>query len=398
MIDYPRSSFSRYRISQDNTIVKFDLTIKIFMKEPPPSPTFKVSEKSMLHFPSWHEVIDSLFKSDTFKAAGLNSESHVHFIDQINTLTKKYAFPVSEPDLMVMSFEASAQSKVGLTSLTEQEVIKQYQEQFAEKNQFNIVGDAQSMEFDYTDPKVVDLLDLPACKEFTLSRICGMDDTHELFHPEDVTHTIRQGLAILLTISVKGMFLNPFTDYYQIEFRMGFETPGRYKTINRICKLSNKRSTENGTRHVDLWTVYQGHHSFRHVQTKLVMLNRADLNLAINALYYITNCILLDITPRDALFANYLDRYGFKYYRQEINKECLQNQHLSHSQYTSAEGSNIKSNLLKKIDSRIVENTRKPTYKASIQKRSLHFKCGQLGILGMSNLVEKHIWKRAEKE
>jgi len=368
------------------------------MKQSRPSPTSEVTGKSLLHFPNWHEVVDSLFKSDTFKTAGLNSESHLHFINQINALTKIYAITISEPDLMAMAFEASAQSKLGLTSLTDREVIKQYQEQFAEKNQFNIVGDSQSMKFVYLDPKVADLLDLPASEEFTLPRICGLDETHELFHPEDVIHTIRHGLAILLTISIKGMVLNPFTDYYQIEFRMGFETPERYKTINRICRLSNKRSTENGTRHVDQWTVYQGHNSFRHVQTKLVVLNRSDFNLAISALFYITNCILLDITPRDALFANYLDRYGFKYYRQEINKKCLQNQHLTHSQYTSTEGSNIKSNLLKKIDSRIVENTRKPNYKAAIQKRSLHFKCGQLGILGMSHLIEKHIWERVERK
>lgn len=368
------------------------------MKKPPPldSDASEIAEKSTLQFPCWHEVIDHLFKTETFKDAGLNAESHVHFIEQINTLNKKYAFPVSEPDLMVMSFEASSQSKLGLTHLTEKEVIKQYQEQFAEQNQFTIVGDAQSMDFVYTDPKVVDLLNLPASEAFTLPGICGMDDRYELYHPEDVIHTIRHGLAILLTISVKGIVLNPFTDYYQIEFRMGFEESERFKTINRICKLSNKRTTENGTRHVDLWTVYQGHHSFRHVQTKLVMLDRPDFNLAISALYYITNCILLDITPRDALFANYLDKYGYKYFRQELNKVCQAYPHLDHAQYTSAAGSNIKSNLLKKIDARIVENTKKQAYKAAIQKRSLHFKCGQLGILGMGDLVEDNIWKRVE--
>jgi hypothetical protein len=223
-----------------------------------------------------------------------------------------------------------------------------------------------------------------------------MDDMYELYHPEDVIHIIRLGLCALLTISVKGVDVNPFEDSYRVNFRMGFKTPSRFKTVHRVCKLSNKGKDEIGTRHFDVWTIESGHDEFNHVDATMNIVNNQNLRDSIKVLFYITNCILLDITPRDAILANYLNKYGYKNFREKLNEASLSFGASPEDPFDSETASNVKSNLLKKINARIVENTKMREFKAAIQKRSLHFKCGQLGILNMPELLETCIWRRSE--
>lgn len=347
-------------------------------------------------FPNWCEVFEALYISPTFKKAGLDIHSLSHFNNQIKTLQKKYIFPLNEPDMLVQSFESSSERKMSLSDLTEQRVIEQYDNEIIGSNQFTLIGDAQAMEFVRVNPKITSLLNLPSVEEFSLARICGMDDTYELYHPEDVIHIIRLGFAALLTASVKGMKFDPFLDYYKVDFRMGYQSPERFFTVERNCKLSNKSKNETGTRHFDVWTIEPGHDEFFAVNATIKMHGNKDLALAAKALFFITNCMLLDLTPRDALLAYYLNNFGYKYFRDKMNAECNRFTTYDIGPFDSETASNMKSNLLKKINSRIVVNTKTQKFKASVQQKSLHFKCGQLGILNMPSLLNECIWRRTE--
>ncbi|MGB6037631.1 MAG: hypothetical protein WBG42_15255, partial [Cryomorphaceae bacterium] len=322
------------------------------------------TNKSIPTFPNWTDVLNGLFNTDTFQAAGLDRKSLDHFSEQLKSLEKKYVFPLSEPDMTVQSLESSSHRKLSLSELSEKDVLKQYDKQITESNQFTLIGDAQTMNFVRVNPKVIKLLDIPAEDEFSLARICGLDDRYELYHPEDVIHIIRLGLVALLTASIKGMEFNPFSDYYEVEFRIGYESPDRFKTVKRNCKLSNKAKDEIGTRHFDVWTIESGHDEFVCVNATFNILNNETLRACAKVLFYITNCIVLDITPRDAIFANYLNKYGYKYAREKLNESCRSFTALSSDPFDSKTASNIKSNLIKKIDTRIVENTKTPNFKA----------------------------------
>jgi len=347
-------------------------------------------------FPNWSEVLHKLFHTDTFNEAGLNHNSLSHLMHQLETLEKKYVFPISEPDMMVQSFESSSLRKLSLTDLSEEEILVQYDKEVADTNQFTVLGDAQTMQYLRVHSKVSGLLEVPSPDDLTLARICGMDDDYELYHPEDVIHTIRFGLVTLLVISTMGMEINPFSDNYEVEFRMGFNSPERFKTVKRNCKLSNKGKDEIGTRHFDVWTIEDGHSEFSNVKATINIRHNQSLRVACKVLFFVTNCILLDITPRDAILANCLNKYGYKYYREQLNELCNSYFRESQEQYDSESTSNMKSNLIKKINARIVENTKTQEFKASVQKRSLHFKCGQLGILQMPAFLEKCIWQGVE--
>jgi hypothetical protein len=350
----------------------------------------------ILKFPNWIDVLDGLFNSETFRSAGFDRDSLRHFNEQVSNLRKKYIFPLKEPDMMVQSLESSSQRKLSLSTLSEKDVLDQYDKQIIERNQFTLIGDAHTMSFVRVNSKVIELLDLPSSEDFQLTRICGLDDKYELYHPEDVIHIIRHGLVALLTVSVKGMITNPFTDYYKVVFRTGFESANRFKTIERTCKLSNKAKDETGTRHFDIWTIEPGHDDFVNVRASVEILSDERINVCAKAIFYLTNCILLDINPRDAILANYLNKYGYRYFREELNTNSnLYIPHLN-DPIDSTAATNMKSNLIKKINSRIVMNTKTQKYKSSIQRRSLHFKCGQLGILNMPSFLEERIWKRVE--
>ncbi len=342
-------------------------------------------------FPDWNETIIHLFKSEIFKSAGLNSESMTHYLNQLKTLKTKYKFPINQPDMMVQSFEMSSQRNMNFSDLAEEEFLNDYKSLKTNSNQFTLVGDAQSMDFIKIDSRVKDILNLPDIKEFNLSRICGLDNTFELYHPEDVIHTIRLGLCTLLTASVKGIVIDPFLDYYQIEFRMGFKDEDRCYSINRICKLSNL-SENKGTRHADVWTVEKGHSDFEHVKAKLEIKSNPYLKEISKALLFVSNAILLDLKPRDVVVANLLDKYDRSLFQKSLNEQFCESVEEVNLGFTSSECSDIRSNLIKKVDSRIFQNTMEYEKKSLILNRSLNFKCGQLGILQLPSLVEMSIF------
>lgn len=358
-----------------------------------------MDEKKIItpRFPSWNEVIHQLFSSKEFKGCGLDQDCLNHYLEQRGKLEDKFVFPLNEPDLITQAFEYSGKRQVALSPISEEEILKKYAEIILESNKFTVIGRSNTMEFQQVSENVVDVLNIDSIQDFSLHRICGLDDGFELYHPEDVLHTIRFGLVAFMVGSIQGIHINPFQDYFEITFRMGFSNQEREMTIHRRCFISNLDKEEQGTRHLDIWRVEKGHDDFSNVSSKVVLSNN-KMNEILKNLYFITNCLLLRIEPRDVVLAKLICAYDLKQFPVKLNERCTADFGRQENFFSSAVCHNMKGKLVKKITNRIVENTKGVEYKKTIQNKSFNYQCAQLGVLNLPSLLESCIWKEVDIE
>jgi hypothetical protein len=347
-------------------------------------------------FPDWNQVLHHLFATKSFRSCGLDTESLSHYLQQRRVFESKYDFPVSGADLIAQSIELAAIKNLGLTSVSEEEMLQRYKELITPGNHFTLIGNPSQLEFLKVSENAKELLKLDSPYDINLPRICGLDDTFELYHPEDVQHIVRLGLSAIFITTIKGVVIHPFKDHYQVEFRMGYKDPERFVTATRSCHLSNAEGEQGNTRHMDVWKIDPGHNEFIHVRGKIETREPGPMRDVIQSLFYATNCFLLKLNPRDVVLANLICIFDTHDYPHELNKRCEEACGVGSGYFEAADCATMKRNLLRKVNSRVLNNTKGAEWKESVEKKSFNWKCGQLGILNLPPLLEETIWKEVE--
>ncbi len=342
-------------------------------------------------FPNWRNVIETLFSSDVFRSLGFNRDNLLHYLNQIDRLKAGWNSPLKEPTVIARTLNLSAINKNRNSSITEQELFQKYATLTMRSNEFKVVGNPAILDFENVSENVIELMNLESVRDFSWHRIFGQDDAYELYHPEDVLHIIRFRLVALLISTIDGVEMNPFEDYFQLTFRTGFNNQERQMIIHRKSFM-NKSTVEFGTKYLDIWSVEKGHDDFDHVISKIVSHDRR-MNVVLKNLYFIANCSILQIQPRDIILAGKICKYDTKEFPTQLNNKCVSALGSNIPYFSNAYCHNMKSKLMKKITNRIVEYTKGRSFKQSIQRKSFSFHCAQLGILNLPDLLEKCIWR-----
>lgn len=367
-----------------------------------PKPNQMPSSNKFPEFPDWSAVLHRLYSTDIFKTCGLDTESLSHYLKQRRVFKEKYRFPVSGPDLISQSFDLMAEKNYALSAVSEEEIIEKYNLLNATANQFTLLGNSNEVDFYKISENARDLLNLPSEKEINLHRISGLDEAFELYHPEDVMHIVRLGLSAIFLTTIKGVRIDPFQDYYQVRFRIGHTAPHRFFTISRTCRLSNQDHEKPGTRHLDVWQVERGHHLFEHVKAYIETKEPGPMQEVVQSLFYATNCYLLHLSPRDVILANLIHDYSENLYSEEFNRKLCETLGQEKEFYSKSQCHSLKSNLLKKVDKRVLFYTKevpgseamdRQYFTTAALKRNYIHKFGQLGILKVPPLLCKSIWE-----
>lgn len=343
-------------------------------------------------FPEWSDVAISLFRDEHARTQDETDSSLKSFLELITSIPNEYELPPSGLEQIELSQKSMFESNIGLRALSEAEVRDQIGDLPFEQNQFYLVGNTRAFEFIWVSENTKDLIGLASNEDFTFMKICGMDDRDELYHPEDVEHIIRFGTCAMIIIAISGFEVSPFTDYYEVSFRIGWSDETKHKTIRRRCHLSNWPQGEGGTRHFDTWSVTNGYDRFDHLHWHLHYSDPKAM-AQLNGMFYILNCVLIGITPQEAILANLLTLHDTQY-MEVLNNEIAKALRLDDFKYESRQTYfNQKSQLKKKIDKLILHTTRGSRFKSNPSKNTFHFRCGQIGILGMDLNLMDCIWK-----
>lgn len=343
-------------------------------------------------FPRWDEVAISLFLKDSVQHENTVPPSLKSFLGLISDVEKNFTIPPSDIELIGLSQKYGLKRNDALEVMSEDKIKEQTSDLPMSGNEFYLVGDTLAMEFLWRSENTKDLMGLASNEDFNYMKICGMDDRDELYHPEDVAHIVRFGTNVLIIVAISGFAISPYTDYYEVNFRTGWSDKRKHKTITRRCYLSNWPERKEGTRHFDSWRVTDGHERFHHLQWLLHCSDGNSLRL-LNGMFYILNCVLLGITPHEAILANLIAQQDTKY-KDTFNHAVADALGISEFQYENQQTYfNQKSQLKNKIDSLIFNLTRGHNFKIKPTSESFHFRCGQTGILGMNQEVQECIWK-----
>ena len=350
----------------------------------------KATEKTI--FPKWAQVIDQLYTTPPFKECNLGKDSRRHYQSQLKVFKKNFVFPLEDPEKIVEAFKKHSAGTASPPTASEKEMFEKYSSLNAHGNRFTLIGDATKMVYLQISENVKDILKLDSPKDFDLAKLCGFDPRFNLWNPFDVFHIIRLGEAILQTVCIKGINLNPYEDFYRIEFRIGHMDPERCKTVIRECRLSDPEQQSTGIRHMDVWHIEHNQDQFSHVNTSFISKSNQAMNEVIRNLSFATNCALLDIKPRDVLLANCLCQYSTGLCREKLNETA--ESHLRVSEIFGKKSfPTLKRNLKRLINNRIVENTKGAQYKKEVLDWSFYRKCAQLGIINVPEQLSSSMWK-----
>lgn len=343
-------------------------------------------------FPSWSDVAISLFRNDSATSANVKSDPLKRFLELIAHIPENYTVPLGEMELIALAQENAHKRKLAVSKMSEKEVKQLVSHLPMADNQFYVAGNTSATEYLWVSENAKDLMGLKTTADFTFMKICGMDDRDELYHPEDVIHIIRFGTCILLITAISEFSITPFADYYEVNFRTGWSDKEKHKTIRRQCFFSNWPEGIEGARHFDTWRVTDSHVGFHHLHWQLHF-GEAKTNMLLNGMFYILNCVLLEITAQDVTLANLITHHGTKY-KDVFNREVAQALALESFKYENQQTYfNQKSQLKTKIDNLIFHMTKGNTFKQSPSSTGFHFRCGQAGILGMSQELQESIWR-----
>lgn len=343
-------------------------------------------------FPSWNDVAISLFLNGSWENKSARDASMKNFLELISHIPENYTIPLSGVEQIALTQHTVHKRKLALSVVSEKEVKSRLSKLPMSSNQFYIVGDSTTTEFAWVSENTKDLMGLKANEDFTFMKVCGMDDRDELYHPEDVEHLIRFGTCVWILISIVEFQISPFTDYYEVNFRTGWSEETKCKTMRRRCFVSNRSEGAVGARHIDTWRVTDGHDRFNHLHWELHF-SDPKINTLINGMFFILNCVLIGITPQEAVLANLLALHEAEY-KDILNKEIAKALGQTDFQYENQQTYfNQKSQLKKKIDKLIFNTTKGSAFRSNPSSTGLQFRCGQMGIVGMSKNLQESIWK-----
>lgn len=341
----------------------------------------------MLEYPSWEDVVYSLLETPQVRSLNISSKGRNHIFKSLAAIDSIRSL-ITPMEMITLTRAFFNVSDIAPNKVTHQEVMDFENSHPIEKNEFQLLASPKSDTFQEVGARAKELLDLPAAEELNLPRICGFDTTYELFHPCDVNHIIRIGTAVLMSISVDGLLIHPFSDYYEVKFRIGWSDKQRKKRILRRCQLGQVNTEETESLHFDKWEVTAGHGNFEHVDYRLHAKNQESQDF-LASLIFIYNAMMIKTKPRDAILSHFVlnrQRYydGYSEYLREAKGVP------GDFTYEKQEYLTFKSELMKKLKDRVIRSAVTVDgydTKSELESRNDDYYIRQLGLNKCPSLV-----------
>lgn len=177
-------------------------------------------------------------------------------------------------------------------------------------NQFYSVYDIKQGYHTIIDPYITTALGISA-EEFSLPAMAGLDETNPLYHPDDVNHMIRWASIAYMMLSLPGFDWSRLKDYYYVSHRVGTKKSMNKELIKKDYVTLEKRcfplfgSDEKGKPkqiyHFDQWSVLDAI-DFDYVKPRWITSPQQSEKM--NALFYLFNAYLLDVSPKHIAMLN----------------------------------------------------------------------------------------------
>jgi|JI10StandDraft_1071094.scaffolds.fasta_scaffold269931_1 hypothetical protein len=275
---------------------------------------FNETEKSDLNtkaervYPSWKSTIYALVNSfeSTRNGKGVSVkeiEQRLAMLDLVKKSIKKF-----HPSQIIEMLAQKGGPELPPNRFNE--LLEQFQRICIAENQFYTIYDVKLGWHSIIDSKIESALGIKA-DQFSLQAMAGMDDKNPLYHPEDVNHMNRWACISYMLISFPGFEWNTLSDYYYVSHRVGTQSSMDESIRNRGYVMLEKRcyplfGFDNSSQlklayHFDQWSVLDAS-GFDYVKPHWVTTsNQSEL---LNALFYLHNAYLMDVSPKHLLMLN----------------------------------------------------------------------------------------------
>ncbi len=340
-------------------------------------------------FPNWTEYLEDLFsKENKNKYSFPEKVQLTDLLDKLNYLNENKSVIKTDPAKLSELLLSNGQMQFGFTEIQEERLIENLKNAQLGNDQFIVIGDSSAHDFIKVDERIKDVLGIEP-EEFNLARICGLDTTHELFHPEDIIHVLRITSFIIVVASLKGIQINPYKDYFRVRFRTGYSQESMKFTMERKIYLSSKNSNENRLIHFDVWTKTHYWNSFEGIIAVFESPESGKRNF-ISLLVYILNAMALGFSPKDLFLLSIINNHKSNKEQLEVlNKLFREKNGLTSELMSDVQFKHFKRYLTKKIDSAILMDLHPLSDRDNLTRSSLSFKATQLGLLKRPQCFEE---------
>ena len=315
----------------------------------------------------------------------------------MNVLAENKAILELDPGRMAEILVSSGHLQVNLSEVKEDDLIRHFESLNFGPSQFFVIGDSSLNEFIKVDSRVKDVLQIEP-SELTLARICGLDDKHELFHPEDIPHILRLTSFAFIINSLRGVKIDPYKDYLQTRFRIGYSDQSQHLTIDRKIYISSRSHLTDKLFHFDIWTKTHHWERFEGVQAFIESPDHGKRNFML-VLMYTLNAMQLGISPKEVFLLKVIGSYKSNTTQLDALHELLfSKEEPDQRVFTDSQFKHLKRYLTQKIDKAILQTAHPLADKNKMQKASFNYKVSQLGLQKIPSCLEDIMlgWIRRE--
>lgn len=183
------------------------------------------SEKSIVKpsFPTWKTIIRKLGKLHAssigiaFPTILDKLESNLHLVERLKAelISRGNNFhPAIAYDLMCHG------CCIPPTKDHTEDNLRIVQNLHYQSNTFYTLFDTDKRELVGTDPRIREILGIEP-DQFSLKGLLGFDQQNQLFHPQDMPHSVRWAALVFLVLSIPGLEIRALEDHYRARFRVG---------------------------------------------------------------------------------------------------------------------------------------------------------------------------------
>lgn len=289
-----------------------------------------------------------------------------------------------------------------LESETFDEILVKFSNTCIAENQFYTVYDVNVGWHTIIDPKISNVLGIEP-SEFSLRAMAGLDSSNPLFHPDDVYHMIRWASLGYMLLSFPGFQWETLKSYYYVSHRVGTSNSRikhlrdkKFVTLEKRCFplfSTDRDGVLKPIFHFDQWSVMDAT-DFDYVKPKWI--TSLDQNDEMNALFYMFNAYLLNITTKHiCILAERQKHDRNKAAANSMNAKILQGIGVN-AQFDEYELSNALSKTIRSKVSHAMNTWDKRSHKNRIDIRgdqeAVHYG-KMLGLLPMPKKVEEMIYQ-----
>lgn len=348
-------------------------------------------------FPNWIEYLEEIFSDKTKKKyAFSNALKLSELLGKLEFLKKNVSILKTDPAKLAELLISQGRIELGFTEIEEDQLIENLKHAKLGNDEFIVIGNPSSHNFIKVDDRIKEVLNIEP-SAFNLARICGLDFTHELFHPEDIPHVLRVTSYIIVVASLDGFQVDPYKDYFRVQFRIGYSDDANKLTIERKIYLSSKVSEENII-HFDIWRITHDWHSFEGVTATFESPEEGKRNF-LSVMIYILNAMELGFSPKDLLFITIINNHkSNKAQLKSINQLFRDKVNATEDYLTDSQFKHLKRYVNQKIENAILLQVHPLADLETLKNTSLNFKATQLGLLKRPPCFEEILLQFIKKE